>query len=631
MALRLLQFKPGIVKDITEYSAGKNGPFWIDGDNVRFKNGYPTKIGGWEIEDLYPLDDTGAADYGGTPRSLDGIARNMVTWRSISNGEDYIAVGTSNHLYIIENEAIYDITPLRKTSSGLSNPITTVSGSSVININDVAHGATDGDWVVIDSASAVNGITAATINAYRGYQLTYVDADNYTLDVGTAATGSGTGGGTLNVAYLVGASGNLGTTSSTPALGWGAGGWGGGTWGTPRTAGVGTRLENSQWSLNLWGEDLIATVRNGAIYYWDLSGGVGSRAVLVSGLGGAASVPPENRLTSISFPDRHSISAGCTPYGGSDIDPMQVRWSDQEDFKNWAPTATNTAGDQRLEVGTKIIAITPTRDETFISTDEAVYGMTFIGPPFTFSFRLLGTNCGAGGKNVMMNVDGDVFWMGTENFFMYDGAIKEIPCPVRYYVFDRIQADFIDKTFAAHNKKFNEVTWFYVSTANPAGTLDPEPDSFVTYNYRDNAWSIGTMTRTTWSDSFGFKTTPFAIDENGYMYNHEIGTDANGAALSAHVETSPLEIDTTGEALMLIDKIIPDVTMTGDLDITIETKKYPNGTATTKGPFTISQNSTKVSMRARARQMTMKVESTNTGDSWSFGDFRVNARQDGLR
>jgi hypothetical protein len=631
MPLRLLQFKPGIVKDITEYSAGKNGPYWIDGDNIRFKNGYPTKIGGWEIENLYPLDNTGSADYGGTPRSLDGIARNMVTWRSISSGEDVIAVGTSDHLYIIENEAVYDITPLRKTSSSLSNPITTTSGSSVININDVAHGATDGDWVVIDSASAVNGITADTINAYRGYQLTYVDADNYTIDVGTAATGSGTGGGTLNIAYLVGAAGNLGTTSSAPALGWGAGGWGGGTWGTPRTAGVGTRLENSQWSLNLWGEDLIATVRNGAIYYWDLSGGVGSRAVLVSSLGGATSVPDENRLTSISFPDRHAISAGCTPYGGSDIDPMQVRWSDQEDFKVWAPTATNTAGDQRLEVGTKIIAITPTRDETFISTDEAVYGMTFIGPPFTFSFRLLGTNCGAGGKNVMMNVDGDVFWMGTENFFMYDGAIKEVPCPVRYYVFDRMQADFIDKTFAAHNKKFNEVTWFYVSTANPAGTLNPEPDSFVTYNYRDNAWSIGTMTRTTWSDSFGFKTTPFAIDENGYLYNHEVGTDANGLALSAHVETSPLEIDVQGEALMLIDKIIPDITMTGDLDITVETKKYPNGTATTKGPFTISQNSTKVSMRARARQMTMKLESTNTGDSWSLGDFRVNARQDGLR
>jgi hypothetical protein len=257
--------------------------------------------------------------------------------------------------------------------------------------------------------------------------------------------------------------------------------------------------------------------------------------------------------------------------------------------------------------------------------------MTFIGPPFTFSFRLLGTNCGAGGKNVMMNVDGNVYWMGTENFFMYDGAIKEIPCPVRFYVFDRMQSDFIDKSFAAHNKKFNEVTWFYVSTANAVGALDPEPDSFVTYNYRDNAWSIGTMTRTTWSDAFGFKTTPFAIDENGYMYDHEVGTDANGLALSAHVETSPLEIDVQGEALMLIDKIIPDITMTGDLDITVETKKYPNGTATTKGPFTISQNSTKVSMRARARQMSMKLESTNTGDSWSLGDFRVNTRQDGLR
>ena len=243
-----------------------------------------------------------------------------------------------------------------------------------------------------------------------------------------------------------------------------------------------------------WGEDLIALVRNGALYYWDLSSGVSSRAVLVSGLGGASDVPAVSRVAAVSFPDRHLVCGGCTPLGGGTQEPMLIRWSDQEDFKNWTPTDTNTAGDQQLTVGTKIISMTPTRDEMFISTDEAIYGMNFVGPPFTFSFRLIGTNCGAIGKNVTANVDGDIYWMGRDTFFFYNGAMKEIPCPVRYFVFDRANLVFNDKFFAAHNKKFNEVTWFYVS--QDAVLLDPdnpEPDSYVTFNYETQSWTIGTL------------------------------------------------------------------------------------------------------------------------------------------
>jgi hypothetical protein len=631
MALRLLQFKPGIVKDVTQYTAGKNGPFYVDGDKVRFQDGFPTKIGGWEKETQYGLSPNGDANYTVTATAI-GVPRNMVSWRAITDGEDYLAIGTHNHLMINENQALFDITPIRATSTSLSNPFATTSGSSVVTVTDTAHGALDGDWVRFEGATATNGIAADTINAAYGYQLTYIDANSYTVDFGTNATSTGSGGGTgVDANYLIGAAAGLGTQTSNAALGWGSGGWGLETWGTPRTISTSLRLENSQWSINNWGEDIIANVRNGAIYYWDTSAGVGTRAVLVSGLGGASDVPAENRLTTVSFPDRHLVSMGCTPLGGTDIDPMLVRWSNQEDYAYWTPTATNTAGDQRLVVGTKITSAISTRDETFISTDEAVYGMNFVGPPFTFAFRLLATNCGAIGKNVMGNVDGDVYWMTNETFFVYNGAVREIPCPVKHYVFDRMQKNYSDKFFCALNKDFDEVTWFYVSTDVPATTPDPEPDSYVTYNYRDNAWSIGTMDRTVWLDAFGFRKVPFAYDEDGYLYNHETGADADGAAMTAFIETSPMEVSQTGDDLMLVDKIVPDANMAGTLNLTVKSRKYPNDTDVTKGPFTISPNSTKVSLRARGRQIGFKLESSALGDEWLIGDFRVNARQDGLR
>lgn len=633
MTLTLLQFKPGIVKDITQYSAGKNGPYWIDGDNVRFRNGYATKIGGWIKEKFYGLDASDTAVYTGDGVELVGVARLLNFWRAITNGEDYLAIGTHNHLFILENSALFDITPLRATATNIdNNPFATTDGSTTVVVTDTSHGASNGDYVRFKQATATGGITADTLNRYYGYQLTFIDANSYSIVVPSAATSTTSGGGSgVDAEYLIGNAAGLGTQTSTPGLGWGAGGWGVGTWGTPRDVSTSdVVLENTQWSLNVWGEDLIALVRGAALYFWDTSGGPSSRAVLISGLGGASNVPTSSRVSTVSVPDRHLVCGGTNPLGGSAIDLMLVRWSDQEDFTNWTPSATNTAGDQRLEVGTKIVAMTPTRDETFISTDEAVYGMNFVGPPFTFSFRLVGTNCGSLGQNTMINVEGNVYWMGKSNFFIYNGSVTEIPCSVKYFVFNRLQRDHVDKSFAANNKEFNEVTWFYVSTSNTDTSGNPEPDSYVTYNYEVPSWSIGTLDRTCWFDSFGFRRKPFAFDANGVLYNHEEGSDANGEVLSAHVETSPLELG-NGNELMLIDKIIPDVTLEGNLNLEINSKKYPNGSATSKGPFTISSTSTKVSMRARGRQMTMKMSSNQLGDSWSLGDFRVNTRQDGLR
>jgi len=637
MPLQLLKYNPGVVKDITEYAAGKNGPFWVDSDLVRFKNGYPEKLGGWQKDVLYGLDTSG--EITSTETTIEGIARRMLYWRASVDGVDRLAVGTHNHLLIIQNNAVYDITPLRKTSSALSNPIATTNTSTTVTITDTAHGALTDDWVVFSGAASTGGITADTFAYYYGYQITRIDADSYTIVVPTAATSTvAAGGGTVTIKYLIGVEDGLGVQSAAPALGWGVGVWGNESWGTPRSSSESNiSLDNSSWNLSLWGEDLLATVRGGEIYYWDTSSNVTSRAVLASSLSGAESIPYVVRVSTVSFPDRHFIAGGCETYvaGGATgpVDNMLVRWSSQEEFTKFAPTAINTAGDQRLEIGTKIVAMIPAREETIISTDEAIYGMTFVGGDFVFSFRLLATDSGAAGLNTMISIDGDVYWMGKRNFFKYDGIVNELPCPVQYYVSDRLQSSFIEKTTVGHNKEFKEITWFYVSTDNTAGTVNPEPDSYVTYNYEENAWTVGTMDRTVWSDSFGAKVVPFAFDPDGYLYDHETGTSANGAAMNSYIEGSPREISQNGETLYMVDQVIPDVTMTPDtsLSLYMNTRKFPNATEVTKGPFTITSSTEKLSTRAKGRQISMKFQSTGIDDDWTLGDFRVNSRPDGLR
>jgi hypothetical protein len=631
MPLVPLKIKGGVVKDTTEYSSGLIGPYWTDSDLIRFVNGYPQKLGGWTKEIIYGLTAAGAIST--TEMTLQDPARNLVFWRAISDSEDYMAIGTSDHLYILKNGYLYDITPLRATQAGLSNPITTAS-STTVTIADTSHGASLGDWVVISAASAVGGVTTDTLNQYKGHQITkVVNANSYEITLESAATSTASGGGTTSIKYLIGNVDGLGVQTAVAALGWGVGGWGDSTWGTARSTDESdVKVENSQWSLNLWGEDLLASVRGHDLYYWDTSGGIGNRATLVSAESGASNVPVAARTTSVSFPDRHFICAGVNTLGTSVIDPMLVRWSDQEDFVDWTPTTTNTSGDQRLEVGTKIVCVLPTRNQTFIGTDEGVYGMAFVGPPFVFSFQLLATNCGVGGKNTAIDVDGIVYWMGKSNFFAFSGGVQEISCPVRHYVFDRIQRDYIDKSFAAHNKEFNEIMWFYVSTDN-SDTSDPEPDSYVMFNYAENLWSVGAMDRTCWSDSFGPRQVPFSFNSSGVLYNQESGTDAAGVAMSSYIESSYLELSQGGDSIFLVDKIVPDATMSADttLNITATSKKYPSSTAVVKGPFDFTSSTGKVSVRAKGRQMKFKVSSSGSSDSWELGEIRINAKQDGGR
>ena len=343
MSYRLLKLNAGIVKDITDYSAGKNGPFYVDSNLIRFRNGYPTKIGGWEQEVYYNNVNTEEEIL------AQGKPKNAIFWRSLDDGIDRIALGTHSHLYIINSGVLYDITPLRKTSTNLSNPLATNNNSTTITVTDTGHGGKTGDYIVIKQATAVGGISADTLNRVQGYEITVTGTNTFTIESPTQASGSASGGGTgLDIEYLIGRDAQMNIQSADTATGWGVGTWGLSTWGTARDVASDTVvLEATQWSLQLWVDDLLANNRDGQIYYWDTSGGEASRAVLVSSLAGASDVPTKNKTIAISFPDRHLIVGGATNIGTTDQDPMLVRFSDQEDFTNITPTATNTAGDQR--------------------------------------------------------------------------------------------------------------------------------------------------------------------------------------------------------------------------------------------------------------------------------------------
>jgi|TARA_R110002020_G_scaffold102221_1_gene240235 hypothetical protein len=616
MPLQTLNIKPGIVTDVDEYTAAKVGPYWIDSDKIRFVNGLPQKIGGWSKESATPTTATSSTNLSA------GKVRRILNWRLV-DGTDVTALGSDRQLLILLGGTYYDITPLRTTAATLgANPITTSSGSSTVTVTHTSHGADTGEIVSFSGAAAVNGVTLS-----GAYELTKVDTNSYTVVDSATASGSGSGGGSSVVAsYLIGYTEGMLEPTAALALGWGTGTWGLSTWGTARSSSSVT-LELSQWSFDLWGEDLVATVHNYKTYVWDASAGVAVRAAVID----EAEIT-KSRFTTVSFPDRHLVAHGTYNTGTSAQDNMLVRWSDQEDYTQFTASTTNTAGSQRLQVGTKIMSAVPTREATFIGTDEAMYEMQFVGAPFIFSFRLLGTGCGPIAQNSMVNESGVVYWMGRSNFFVYDGQIKELPCPVQYHIFDDLNQQQQQKIFGAINRKFQEVIWFYCSD----DAADDEPDKYVTYNFETGVWTIGSLQRTAWHDQFGVRLVPYAIDKSGYLYNQETGTDADGSAMTSYIESSAIEFDSQqapdGTNLFMIDKFIPAGTITGSLDLTVKSKKYPqDASEVSKGPFTISPTTTKVSLRAKGRQMKVRFSSDATGDNWELGTFRFNLRPDGQR
>lgn len=619
MPLLRLALKPGIDKQNTEYGA-EGG--WVDSDYVRFRYGLPEKIGGWtwfETLETY----------------LIGQVSHSKSWTSLA-GVPYLIAGTTKKLYVYFGGIWTDITPLRETTTAGAVTFAASNGSPTITVTDTSHGATAGDFVTFSGASSLGGnITATLLNAE--YQITEVlTANTYTITapVNANASDSGNGGASVVGAYQI----SVGQEINYFDFGWGVGPWGGGTWGTPRAAGLG--LFSRIWQFDLYGEDMICQLVNGGTYYWDTSAGVSTRATQISG------APTKSTFALVSTPDRHLVCFGTETTIGtaSTQDPMFVRFSSQEDVGQFEETATNTAGGQRLTDGNQIVTALRSRGQILILTDTSLHGMQYIGPPYTFGFQQLGANCGCIGAHAAVDINGLAFWMSQEAFYVFDGTTKKLPCTVQDYVFDDINPVQGTRVFVGLNSDFNEVTWWYCSAGSDY------IDRCVTFNYLEQVWSIGTMSRTWWEDATVFQY-PIAFEylQNSTetsistiygasagrapVYSQEYGKNAIDSAITAYIRSGYFDIG-DGDNMLFMSRFLPDFkNQEGDLTVHLLLRAYPQGTATPSSldPYTITPTTTKVDTRARGRQISLRIESDEVDTNWRYGTLRVDLQPDGLR
>jgi hypothetical protein len=622
--LQKLQFRPGVIKDVPAYTSTGG---WYDCNLVRFRNGFPQPIGGWQ-------------KYADT--QFNGICRDLIAWIALS-GTDYIGLGTTTKYYLESGGSLVDITPIRDIET-LTNPFAATNGSYVLTVTDIAHGCLDGDYVTFSGATSLGGnVTAAVLN--REYTVTEVlSANTYTVTMSVAANSSDSGGGgTVTAAYQI----NIGLDTQVGGVGWGAGTWGLGTWGTARTISTGNSLR--LWSSDNFGQDLFFCVRDGGIYYWSPTLGASARGIPLNDatLTSDPACPSIGTMVRTSDQQRHLIVFGGNNYFNNDgtinnsQDPLLVKWSDQEDFTVWSPSATNSAGDFRLGSGTKIIHAVETKREFLIWTDTALYSMQYLGPPYTYGINQIASNTTALGFNSFCNVEDVVYWMGNGKFYVYDGRTQELPCPVLKHVFNNFNYQQSDKLFAAVNSKFNEVTWFYPS-ANSF-----ENDVYVTYNYAEKAWTYGNLARTAWVDS-GANIYPIAASVDSYLYNHEFGLDDGSTnpptPLVTYIESAPIEIG-SGDQFSFIKKIIPDVgfyeSTSGSptVTMTLKTQNFPGANYINTTNSSISQTATipieqfteQAFVRLRGRQLSFRISGEQVGTFWVLGTPRIEIQPDGKR
>ena len=611
MPLSRYTFQPGINKEGTSYS---NEGGWYDCDKVRFRAGRPEKIGGWVKNNI---------------NTFLGLCRKLHQWVALDS-DKFIGLGTTLKLYLNKGSNYYDITPIRATTSAGDVTFSASNGDATITVADTAHGAVKNDFVTFSGAATLGGlITASVLN--QEYQIaTIVNSNSYTIEakdtdgatVTANASDTGNGGSSVVGAYQI----NVGLDDYVSGFGFGSGYFGESSWGGG-TSGFSSQLR--LWSIDNFGEDMISNPRGGGLFYWDKTNGENTRSVNFSSLSGASDVPTIANQIIVSETDRHILALGANTIGTSTQDPMLVRWCNQEDAAMWTPKTTNTAGSIRLSAGSKIIGASRTREEIIVFTDIALYAVQFIGPPFTFGVNLVTQSVSMISPQAAINANNAIYFMDEDNFYIYEGGVQSLPCTVRAYVFDDFNYSQVYKVFAAKNAKFNEVTWFYCSSSST------EIDRYVTYNYLDKVWHIGNMDRTAWIDIGSSTVAPLAAGTNNYLYDHETGSNADGSAMTAFVESADFDAG-DGNQFMFINRIIPDVLFYGSstdptVTYSIKTRNYPLGTLTTATTASVGSSTGVSNVRARARQMRVRVESTDSDNLWRLGDTRFDIRQDGRR
>ena len=621
MTLTKIQLKPGIQKQTSNLGASGG---YVDCDNVRFRYGLPEKIGGWEQTQDYKLI---------------GVARDAHHWVAL-DGTRLAALGTDKKLYIFADDILYDITPERQSNTSVSNIFTTTDTSANVTVNITGHGANEGDIVTFSGTTGLSGTSFTADDFDRSFEVKSVTNANafvITQDV-VESTGSVTTG-TADASFDI----STGPAFSTFGYGWGTYTWSASTWGTPRST-SNVILDGRDWSLDNFGENLIATVLNGGTYQWSPTNDtLTGKASLV------ANAPTISKFSLVSTPDRHLILFGTekTIGTGSSQDPLLLRFSSQEDLNTYEPRAENTAGSLRIQDGSTIVGADKARGAILVWTDTSLHGLQFVGPPFTFGLNQLGRNCGLLGQHAAVVVRDVAYWMGQNAFFAFDGTVKKIPCTVDDYVFESLDLTQTDQIFAGVNTEFAEIIWFYVT--NPDNVAQPQINKCVIYNYLEQSWSIGTMNRTTWVDRGVFQNplateyltdttanaTPTVIGlSNGVSnyYKQEFGTEANGSAMNAYIQSGDFNIDEGGEQLMRIARYIPDFrNQSGDLTMTWSFKNYPYGDVISQTTSNVATTDTKKDIRGRGRQANFKIESNTNGGNFKMGTFTIDAFPDGGR
>ena len=646
MPLQKIQFKPGFNKQQT--ATGAEGQ-WIDGDNVRFRYGQPEKIGGWEQL---------------VAGTMAGPVRDQHTWTDL-NGVRYAALGTSKVLIIYYEGAFYDITPLDAAISGFTFSSTT--GSATVTLNKTAHGVAEGSYILFSSVTLPGGgETGFSTGQFTNntYEVITADDDSFTITMSTVESGSGMSaqGAATVTPYIT-----IGPVFETPSYGWGTGQWGEESWGTARSSST-VVLDPGSWSLDNYGQLLVATVRNGKTFTWSPlaanPSALTTRAVVVSG------APTRSLMSLVSDRDRHLFLMGTETTIGtaSTQNRMFIRFSNQEDINTYNPTATNTAGTFLLDQGNEIVTAVQGKDYVLVLTDQAAYVIQFVGPPFTFSLRQVGSNCGCLGQHAAVYAQGAVYWMGfAGGFFVYDGTVKQLPSLVEDFVFTTqggapgINYDANQITYGYHNSLYNEVGWFYAADASQ------QINKNVVYNFLEQSWTTGTLARTSYNDAQTYDlpyATQFTVDgtpsfpaiqgvTNRYgsskYYAHEIGTnevDAAGAttAISSYILSGDYDLSEQGlvgdgEFIMRVSRFIPDFkNLAGNAKVTLFFRDYPaqnsqsdaNGPLIT-GPFTINTTTNFVSTRVRGRQVSVKIENDNLNETWRYGTLRLDIHAGGRR
>ena len=639
MPLQKLQFRPGLNREGTDYS---NEGGWYDGNKIRFRSGFPEKIGGWTRL---------------SANQFIGVCRAMWNWVTL-NGSNLLGVGTSKKYYIEQGGVYSNVTPLIHTSNNLgaaAGPFTATANSTSLTVVDASYAPNTGDYIIISGATGLGGnVTANVLNTtFTVTSIVNATAYTVTLPVAANASDTGKGGATVKVEYEY----PIGLDVAVAGIGWGSGPWGRGTWGSSFSGGVQDQLR--LWSNDNYGEWLFIAPRGGGVYYWlpdgqtypsGASGGLTTRAQELATEATAAGydgtfVPNKTNQVVSSAIQRFIICFGANPYDPTDsetaFDPLLVRWSDQENPYQWVPAVTNQSGEFRLTNGSFITCAKATRQEILVWTDSAIYSMQYLGPPYIWGFQILMDNISIMSPNAAITINNITYWMGTDKFFMYSGRVETLPCTLWQYIFDDINKDQAFQVFAGSNESYSEVWWFYCSQGSD--TID----KYVIFNYLERVWYYGTMDRTFWLDS-PLRQYPMAADANNRILYHESAVDdvsgETPVPIDAYVQSSDFDIG-DGHNFGYVWRILPDLTFNGSNSatpsVTLQVKARQNsGTAYAQGDSPTVQETQAIPIelytgqvytRIRGRQMAFRLTSTDIGVAWQMGAMRIDIRPDGRR